>query len=106
LSVPHLEDVTRPERAFSSQKNGVRIILSEQPSARPMRAVLARQDAGSAVLAIGPEGGWSDAEFDAAESTGFQQASLGKLILRTETAVIVALASLNYALGPDESEHS
>ena len=30
--------------------------------------------------------------------SGFQEASLGQLILRTETAVIAALASLNYAL--------
>jgi 16S rRNA U1498 N3-methylase RsmE len=30
---------------------------------------------------------------------GFHEASLGRLILRTETAVIAALASLSYALG-------
>jgi 16S rRNA (uracil1498-N3)-methyltransferase len=52
-------------------------------------------------MTIGPEGGWTDAEFAAAESAGFRQASLGKLILRTETAVIAALASLNYALSTD-----
>jgi 16S rRNA (uracil1498-N3)-methyltransferase len=52
----------------------------------------------TAVLAIGPEGGWTDAEFEAARGSGFQEASLGKLILRTETAVIAALSSINYAL--------
>lgn len=55
----------------------------------------------TAVLAIGPEGGWTDSEFDAARAAGFQEASLGRLILRTETAVIAALAALNYALGED-----
>jgi 16S rRNA (uracil1498-N3)-methyltransferase len=49
-------------------------------------------------LAIGPEGGWTDAEFAAARGDQFQEASLGKLILRTETAVTAALASVNYAL--------
>ncbi len=52
----------------------------------------------TAVLAIGPEGGWTDAEFQCAQGHGFREASLGGLILRTETAVTAALASLNYAL--------
>ncbi len=51
------------------------------------------------MFAIGPEGGWTDEELDAAEAAGFRQASLGGLILRTETAVVTALANLNYALG-------
>jgi 16S rRNA (uracil1498-N3)-methyltransferase len=55
--------------------------------------------ASEAVLAIGPEGGWTDEERDAAVKAGFQEASLGQLILRTETAVIAALAVLSYALG-------
>ena len=55
-------------------------------------------EAKSAVLAIGPEGGWTDAELAAARSAQFQDASLGKLILRTETAVVASLAALNFAL--------
>jgi 16S rRNA (uracil1498-N3)-methyltransferase len=51
------------------------------------------------VIAIGPEGGWTDKELESAAQSGFQQVSLGNLILRTETAVIAALANLNYALG-------
>jgi len=51
------------------------------------------------VLAIGPEGGWTDAELTAARTAQFREASLGKLILRTETAVIATLAAVNYALG-------
>src|SRR5882757_7169899 len=47
---------------------------------------------------IGPEGGWTDREFGAAHCDGYVEASLGRLILRTETAVVVALASLSYAL--------
>jgi 16S rRNA (uracil1498-N3)-methyltransferase len=53
------------------------------------------------VIAIGPEGGWTDKELESADQSGFRQVSLGKLILRTETAVIAALASLNYALGAE-----
>jgi len=45
-------------------------------------------------VAIGPEGGWTDAELDSAVAAGFREASLGGNILRTETAVAAALASI------------
>lgn len=100
-SVPRLEPLTAPHDAFMAHRNGVRVMLSEQSTARPLRAVLSGENGTAAVLAIGPEGGWTEAEFGAAEGAGFQHASLGKLILRTETAVIAALAALNYALSRD-----
>lgn len=45
-------------------------------------------------VAIGPEGGFSDAENDALEATGFAPVSLGPRVLRTETAGLAALAAL------------
>jgi 16S rRNA (uracil1498-N3)-methyltransferase len=77
----------------------VRIFLSEAAEAKPLQDVLRQQKAESAVLAIGPEGGWTDAEFAAARALEFQDASLGKLILRAETAVVASLAVINFALG-------
>jgi 16S rRNA (uracil1498-N3)-methyltransferase len=99
VSVPVLGDVARPEIAFSSVKDCLGVMLSERSTAPPLRKVLEPERAARAVLAIGPEGGWTDSEFAAALKCGFLEASLGRLILRTETAVIAALASLNYALG-------
>lgn len=46
----------------------------------------------SVKLIIGPEGGISLGEIDLLEANGFEQVSLGKRILRTETAVISALS--------------
>ncbi|NNC77601.1 MAG: 16S rRNA (uracil(1498)-N(3))-methyltransferase [Woeseiaceae bacterium] len=43
-------------------------------------------------LLIGPEGGFSDREFDDASVAGFQPVSLGPRILRTETAAVAVLA--------------
>ncbi len=40
---------------------------------------------------IGPEGGWDDSETEAAEKRKFAMATLGKLILRAETAAAVAV---------------
>jgi len=76
-------------------------MLSERSTALPLRKILDAQRAAKAVLAIGPEGGWTDRELEVAKHSGFGEASLGKLILRTETAVVAALASLNFALGGD-----
>ena len=99
VGVPVLGGLAKPESAFASRKDGLRLILSERANAIPLRKLLEGQQGTRAALAVGPEGGWTDAEFGAAHLAGFLDASLGHLILRTETAVIAALASLNYALG-------
>jgi 16S rRNA (uracil1498-N3)-methyltransferase len=101
VNVPSLETVTRPEPCFAQHKAGLRLVLSERQDARPLREVLEGQKPSKAVMAIGPEGGWTDKELESADQSGFKQVSLGKLILRTETAAIAALASLNYALGAE-----
>ncbi|SRR6266403_384276 len=98
VRVPVLAELARPEIAFVSHLNGLRVMLSERPDSPTIRNVLEGQRPASAALAIGPEGGWTDAEFETARRGGFQEASLGQLILRTETAVVAALVSLNYAL--------
>src|SRR6266851_8438265 len=98
VRIPVLGGLARPDSEFASREDGLRVMLSERAAASPLRKVLHGQQASRATLAIGPEGGWTDAEFAAAKSSGFMEASLGRLILRTETAVVTALASLNFAL--------
>jgi 16S rRNA (uracil1498-N3)-methyltransferase len=101
VSVPVLDSLAKPENAFASRKEALGVLLSERPTASPLRKVLQGRQEGNAILAIGPEGGWTDAEFAAAQRYGFLEASLGRRILRTETAVVTALASLNFALGDE-----
>jgi 16S rRNA (uracil1498-N3)-methyltransferase len=98
VRVPVLAELTKPEIALGSHKDGLRAMLSERTGAASIRKVLDGQRQAKATLAIGPEGGWTDFEFETARRSGFQEVSLGKLILRTETAVVAALASINYAL--------
>jgi 16S rRNA (uracil1498-N3)-methyltransferase len=103
VRVPALPSLAQPAQAFTGHaESAVKIMLSERSDAPSLRRVLrvlpAESTQTQAILAIGPEGGWTDTEFAAAQGAGFREASLGKLILRTETAVAAALASLNYAL--------
>ncbi len=99
VRVPTLENVTLPDDALAAERAGPRILLSERADAPSLRAVLSGVAQTAATLAIGPEGGWTDRELELARQAGFQEASLGQLILRTETAVIAALASIHFALG-------
>ncbi len=99
VQLPELRPLAKPEAALRSQREGLRIFLSEAAEAKPLREVLCREEAERVALAIGPEGGWTEEEQAAAIAAGFQDASLGNLILRTETAVVAALANVNFALG-------
>ena len=99
VRLPALQPVAKPQAAFAARGDRLGIFLSERADAPALRLALNGQTTSEAVLAIGPEGGWTDEERDAAVRGGFHEVSLGQLILRTETAVIAALASLSYALG-------
>ena len=79
----------------SIEATTTRILLS------PHGTLRASELAGSAHIAmlIGPEGGLSDKEQEAAVSAGYQQVRMGPRILRTETAAIAALAALQHDFG-------
>ena len=74
-----------------------RLMLSPGPGGQSLRATLPER-APTAIL-IGPEGGLSDAETEAARAAGFVSVSLGPLILRVETAAVVAVALAAEAFG-------
>jgi len=102
LGPPSIGEPVSPEKAFAQCSAAARIVLSERPGAPSMREALRGAAPGGpniAALAIGPEGGWTDAEIAAAKAAGFAEASLGDNILRTETAVLASMAILRFALG-------
>jgi 16S rRNA (uracil1498-N3)-methyltransferase len=80
--------------------------LDEQPGARPLIGAFAFHTGDSAALAIGPEGGWIDAERQLFSDAGWTAASLGPSILRAETAVCAALGVLSQMwLAADPGTH-
>jgi 16S rRNA (uracil1498-N3)-methyltransferase len=78
-------------------KTAVQIVLAESEANTMLRDVLT-PSASEAVLAIGPEGGWTDDELRWFRESGWSAASLGETILRAETAAIVATALVLDAL--------
>ncbi len=69
---------------------------------RPSRRGIGRDGARPSqtlVVAIGPEGGWTDDEVAQLEAKGFRRHSLGERILRTDTATIAVIAQLMAAKG-------
>lgn len=77
------------------------IVPWELAERMPLRERLPDLVAGarSLLLVVGPEGGFSHDEIEAARSAGAVPVSLGARILRTETAALVLLSIVNYALG-------
>lgn len=101
LRPPILAATAKTDVAFTSAGANLKIILSERVDAQPLRETVHTASAREICVAIGPEGGWTEAEFSAAAKSGFREASFGHEILRTETAVIAVLAVARYALKED-----
>jgi 16S rRNA (uracil1498-N3)-methyltransferase len=70
-----------------------RIVLAESEAKAVLRDVLESlpQEA-EIVLAVGPEGGWTIEELQSFQQAGWTSASLGRTVLRAETAAIAATA--------------
>ena len=76
-----------------SAEGELRVLLSPRASV-PFAALPDAAPKGEVTLLIGPEGGLSPQEEDAARARGFSAVGLGPRVLRTETAGIAVLAAL------------
>ena len=89
-------EVTQPV-SFSEavrEAGGEGVLLHNEPDLAPLEALVSAP----ASLFVGPEGGWSEEELQAAEEAGLALAQLGPYRLRSETAGVVAAARARAAL--------
>lgn len=62
----------------------------------PMKTILSGFKGGNVAIAIGPEGDFTSDEVKDAKKANFRPVSLGKLVLKSDTAGLAAIAVLNY----------
>jgi 16S rRNA (uracil1498-N3)-methyltransferase len=100
--VPAVEPVASFATAIAgAPRDALKLLFWEGSRGQGLKEVLAAAPPApsSVVLAVGPEGGFTDEEVERARESGFSVVGLGPRILRTETAGLVALAMVGYALG-------
>lgn len=98
ISPPEIADLIRFKQLLI-QTAELRIVLSESENKLLLKDAIPSQT-GSVLLAFGPEGGWKQHELTAFGDSGWISASLGKRILRTETAAVAAIAIAIAVLEP------
>lgn len=92
LRAPSILPAARWQAALG-EAAGLRYFL-EESTAPPLLGTLPdeRPPLAQVALLVGPEGGWTDPEREAAAAAGWQPASLGPQVLRAETAAVAAIA--------------
>ncbi len=100
---PIIPDIS-PARDFQdllrSADQPVKLLLWEKEKSNGLKRVLSDlSEPGSVAVMVGPEGGLTQEEAEAAICSGFIPVTLGRRILRTETAPIAVLAILQFFWG-------
>ena len=104
--IPELSRAISLEKAIGNLAGfGCCLIASRQTEGSGVRSALRRSDKGASTtiaLLIGPEGGFTEEEMKHSRATGIVPISLGRRILRTETAAVVAASLILYELNEME----
>ena len=87
-----LEELTPWPRVIDPSTTGLRLIA--HPSGRTLHDWPTIAEGDEVMLAVGPEGGFTDEEVELATAAGWHPVSLGRTILRIETAGIVGCAAI------------
>ena len=103
--LPQIEAPLSPKAFLArGEKFDLPLIASLQSDSRHPRECFERFHAEhgrlpkSVCIWVGPEGDFTPAEINAAESSGALPVTLGRLVLRSETAAVYCLSVLNYEL--------
>ena len=92
--------ITLKQLLVSKQAVPLKIVAYEIEDRRGLKELLQEQtDLKEILLLIGPEGGISKEELALVQAGGMESVSLGKRILRTETAGLATVAAILYETG-------
>lgn len=111
--IPEIAEIAAYDEMLQLARAGaLNLILWEEEADRGIREILrdpAHARTRDFLLVVGPEGGFSRDEVDRACAAGLLPVSLGKTVLRVETAALSVLAILQYEkgdLGRTDAERS
>ncbi len=103
--LPQIETPIIPSEFIARQESfDLQLVASLRPGSRHPRehfaafATRAGRKPGSVAVWIGPEGDFTAGEYELIERVGALAMTLGRLVLRTETAAIYCLSICNYEL--------
>jgi 16S rRNA (uracil1498-N3)-methyltransferase len=100
VTLPVVSDIINFNDALlEAKKNNMVIFAAVHKDARPLNALLKGQEPKTIAIFVGPEGDFSPEEISMAQKEGFNIYSLGKLILKSDTAGIYILSCLSYEYG-------
>ncbi|HUL29001.1 MAG TPA: 16S rRNA (uracil(1498)-N(3))-methyltransferase [Thermodesulfobacteriota bacterium] len=88
-----------PEMLLKGSPNTLRLLLWEKEGARLKEVLEGSKGRRKIFFIVGPEGGFSQGEVEEAKETGFIPVTLGRRILRAETASLCFLSILQYEHG-------
>ncbi len=101
--IPEVEGILSYEDVIACpERENLKIIFWEEESARGIKQVLRDEKYNGVkdiVVIIGPEGGFAKEEVDSAVDKGFISVSLGRNILKVETAALTILSIIQYEKG-------
>lgn len=98
--LPTVESVTELKIFLENIDSNLEALMCYEGEAEePIKKILAESLANRFLVLIGPEGGFTKNEVEICQKAGLKIATLGKRILRTETAAIAASAIVMYEKG-------
>ncbi|WP_293728240.1 16S rRNA (uracil(1498)-N(3))-methyltransferase [uncultured Phascolarctobacterium sp.] len=100
--IPQVQPVQTMAQMLANNSCQTKIIAYECEDRLSLKAALREADAANIselLLIIGPEGGISESELEQARSAGAVPVTLGRRILRAETAGLVAISAIFYETG-------
>lgn len=95
--VPKIENMKTLCQAIAEDESDVKIVFYEGGGEK--LADIVKPDTESVSVFIGPEGGFEQEEVEQIEASGGVRATLGKRILRTQTAPVAALTAIMLLTG-------